>query len=181
MTFRAHRTCRIRWISERWQTDDKETLLGLLNEQKYCTVSYMLPRNDTNWLCFDLSTWVSPRNIRAQFHLSSTLTLDAPLPSFTLSLMIGLQLWLPTLMLFQTSTPILGPGSLVICASSYSNAAKVLTSNQTEVAAAMDKDLEVQLLPVPPLPESELRSPTSTVPSTPLETPRPLTPMSQTR
>ena len=62
-----------------------------------------------------------------------------------------------------------------------SDAAEVLASNQTEVAAAMDKDSAVQPLPVPPLPESELRSPTSTVPSTPLETPRPPTPTSQTR
>ena len=46
----------------------------------------------------------------------------------------------------------------------------------------MDKDSEVQPLPVSPLPESELRSPTSNVPLTPLETPsRPPTPTSQTR
>ena len=62
---------------------------------------------------------LSKKHIQALFHLSSTLTLDTSLLSFTLlSLMIGLQLWLPTLMLFQTSTPIVGPGSLVICASS---------------------------------------------------------------
>ena len=67
---------------------------------------------------FAASTWVSPRNIQALSHLSSTLTLGTSLLSFTLSLMIGLQLWLPMLMLFQTSTPIVGPDSLVIRASS---------------------------------------------------------------
>ena len=62
-----------------------------------------------------------------------------------------------------------------------SDAAEVLASNQTEVAAAMDKDSEVPPLPVPPLPESELRSPASTVPSIPLETSRHPTPTSHTR
>ena len=146
---------------------------------------------------FAVSTWVSPRSIQVLFHLISTLTPDTSLPSSTLSLMIGLRPWLTyALPDFNSNhwARLFGDSRFQFpfdetnevdkeIAGMDSDEAEVLASkNQTEVAAAMDKGSEVQPLPVPPLPESELRSPTLTVPSIPLETPtRPLTPTSHRR
>jgi hypothetical protein len=60
-----------------------------------------------------------------------------------------------------------------------SQATEAINENQTRVAASMDEAVAIEQLPVPPLAEAPPRTPTvqQPLPSSPLLTPRPPTPM----
>ena len=126
---------------------------------------------------FAASTWVSPRNIQAL--CTVPLVLNPDTGYITPQFHIVFDDWFATVATNVDALPdfnsnrwarLFGDSRFQFpfdetdevdeeIARNDSNAAEVLASNQTEVAAAMDKDSEVQPLPAPPLPESELRTP----------------------